>query len=80
VVPARNWFAYLPRIPPFMDTKSYSGRRSFATFRLAFLIEYSFVARSLPSADESNQPILADEFPSGTGCCIHRATLRGERA
>src|SRR5207249_9051793 len=37
----RNRATYLPRTPPFMDAKSYSGFSSSSCVRLALLIEFS---------------------------------------
>ncbi len=42
----------LARTPPFIEPKSYSGRISFADFRLAFFIEPSFVTCGPPGADD----------------------------
>ena len=52
LVPARYRLTYLPRTPPFIEAKSYSGRMSLADRRLFFFIEPSFVACGSPGADD----------------------------
>src|SRR5438128_5250772 len=39
LLPLRSRATYLPRTPPFIDAKSYSGRRSLSLCRFALLIE-----------------------------------------
>src|SRR5258708_5184548 len=55
LVPARYCLMYLPRTPPFIDAKSYSGRMSFAGLRLAFFIKSSFVNCCSSGADNPNR-------------------------
>lgn len=57
-MPARNRFAYLPRTPPFIEAKSYSERMPFTVFRLAFFIEFSFVARRPPGSDDPDKCVF----------------------
>jgi len=54
LVPARYRLAYLPRTPPFIEAKSYSGRMSLVDLRLFFFIKPSFVGCGLPGADDPN--------------------------
>jgi hypothetical protein len=54
-VPARYWVTYLPRTRPFIDAKSYSGRISFADFRLSLFIEPSFVTCGSAGADDPDR-------------------------
>ena len=51
-VPARYRWAYLPRTPPFILEKSYSGRRSSAAV-LAFFIISSFVWCCRPCVNDA---------------------------
>jgi len=53
--PARYRLAYLPRTPPFIEAKSYSGRMSLVDLRLFFFIKPSFVGCGSPGADDPNQ-------------------------
>ena len=46
--------AYLPRTPPFMDAKSYSGRISSDGVGFVFFIEFSFAPCGGSGADDSN--------------------------
>src|SRR5579859_7845120 len=55
LVPARYRLAYLPRTPPFIEAKSYSGRMSWFDFRLFFFIEPSFAACGTPGADDPDR-------------------------
>ena len=58
MVPAQNRFAYLPRTPPFIVAKSYSGRMPLTVFRLAFFIESSLGARRAPGSDDPDQVVF----------------------
>src|SRR5947208_8381078 len=55
LVPARYCLMYLPRTPPFIDAKSYSGRMSFAGLRLAFFIKSSFLLCCSSGANDPNR-------------------------
>jgi hypothetical protein len=50
----RSRAAYFPRTPPFMEAKSYSGRRSSWSGGLALLIECSLAPRRSPGADDAD--------------------------
>src|SRR5579859_5505732 len=53
-VPARYFLTYLPRMPPFIEAKSYSGRISVSDFRLSLFIEPSLMRRCKSGADDPN--------------------------
>jgi hypothetical protein len=57
LVPARYLLEYLPRTPPFIVAKSYSGRRSL-DLGLIFFIELLFVARCSPGANDPHYVIF----------------------
>src|SRR6058998_1396247 len=54
LLPLRSRATYLPRTPPFIDAKSYSGLRSSSSGRFALLIEFSFAPRCSPGADDAD--------------------------
>ena len=49
---------YLPRIPPFMDAKSYSGSISLLDLRLPFFIEPWFMTRCASGTDYPNRAAI----------------------
>src|SRR5262245_17141845 len=52
LLPLRSRATYLPRTPPFIDAKSYSGLRSSSAGLGALLIEFSFAPRRSSGADD----------------------------
>src|SRR3989449_10664902 len=54
LLPLRSRATYLPRTPPFIDAKSYSGRRSLSLCRFALLIELSLAPRRSTGADDAD--------------------------
>jgi len=50
----RSRATYLPRTPPFIDAKSYSGLRSSSFGRFALLIEFSLAPRCSSGADDTD--------------------------
>src|SRR5688500_5836942 len=55
LLPLRSRVTYLPRTPPFIDAKSYSGRISSSSRLLALLIEFSLAPRCAPGADDADR-------------------------
>src|SRR5439155_2520828 len=85
----RNRATYLPRTPPFMDAKSYSGFSSSSCVRLALLIEFSLAPRGASGIDDANRVAIVGmcnhEQPSELRCAnshepglLHRVALVGE--
>src|SRR5216117_589055 len=54
LLPLRSRATYLPRTPPFIDAKSYSGRRSLSLCRFALFIELSLAPRRSTGADDAD--------------------------
>src|SRR5438132_3399615 len=54
LLPLRSRATYLPRPPPFLDAKSYSGRRSLSLCRFALFIELSLAPRRSTGADDAD--------------------------
>src|SRR3989449_7790361 len=54
LLPLRSRATYLPRTPPFIDAKSYSGLRSSSAGLVALLIEFSFAPCRSSSDDDSD--------------------------
>src|SRR3989454_11659594 len=54
LLPLRSRATYLPRTPPFIDAKSYSGLRSSSAGLVALLIEFSFAPRRSSGADDAD--------------------------
>lgn len=55
---SRRRFTYLPRLPPFIEAKSYSARMPFFEFRLAFFIKLSFAMCCQSGTDDTNRITL----------------------
>jgi len=53
-VPSGKRLKYLPRTPPFIDAKSYSGRSSSLRLLLVFFIEFPLTPRNRSGADDAN--------------------------
>src|SRR5882762_2437819 len=54
LLPLRSRATYLPRTPPRIDAKSYSGLRSSSADLVALLIEFSFAPRRSSGADDTD--------------------------
>src|SRR5256712_13834445 len=54
LLPLRSRATYLPRTPPFIDAKQYSGRRSLSLCRFALFIELSLAPRRSTGADDAD--------------------------
>src|SRR5439155_17765108 len=54
LLPLRSRATYLPRTPPFIDAKSYSGLRSSSAGLVVLLIECSFAPRRSSGADDAD--------------------------
>lgn len=54
LLPLRSRATYLPRTPPFIDAKSYSGLRSSSAGLAALFIEFSFAPRRSSGADDAD--------------------------
>ena len=57
-VPSRKRFAYLPRTPPFIEAKSYSGRSSSVAVLSAFFIKCTLAPCRKSGADNSDGLVL----------------------
>src|SRR2546428_3319852 len=54
LLPLRSRATYLPRTPPFIDAKSYSGLRSSSAGLVVLLIEFSFAPRRSSGANDAD--------------------------
>ena len=72
LLPLRRRATYFPRTPPFIDAKSYSGRRSSSPTRLALLIEFSLAPRRSTGADDTDSivsfRVCHNQDAPATGC------------